>query len=347
MSELYKQSGVDIDKADRWVDRLGTWVTSTYNASVKSGVGGFASLYETQPGYYLASSTDGVGTKLYWAVECRQHRGIGQDLVAMCVNDLICVGARPLFFLDYLAVGRLDEARDAELLQGMIEACQKTGMALVGGETAEMPGLYGEKHYDLAGFAVGEVRDPDLLGGAKVRPGASLLGLASSGFHSNGFSLLRRLLEDHRSSLSDLDVTKFMRSALTPTSLYVSAIQEFRKNYPHVLQGLSHITGSGVENIPRMNEDLLYYIDFWPSWDELASPYQVWRGLLPLERGYELYRVFNMGIGMVLAWDEKNLSLAEIQGFFSRLGIKTWKIGQVLEAKDETQRGTVSLTFLG
>jgi phosphoribosylformylglycinamidine cyclo-ligase len=221
----YKESGVDIEKGDLFVERITKMVRSTYNKQVVSGIGGFCALYALDPERYLASSTDGVGTKIKLAIELNRHDTIGIDLVAMCVNDLICSGARPLFFLDYFASSNLDLNVSESVLKGIVEGCLQAQMALIGGETAEMPGMYQAGDYDLAGFSVGEVHKVDLIDGLNLKDGDSLLGIASSGFHSNGFSLVRKLLE-----LKNADDDLKM-DCLTPTKIYVKSILSLLKSH--------------------------------------------------------------------------------------------------------------------
>lgn len=288
----YKAAGVDVEKGNRFVERIKRLVGDTYDERVESGVGGFASLYRMDENRLLASGTDGVGTKLLLAQELNRHDTIGIDLVAMCANDVICTGARPLFFLDYLATGKLDLEIHTEIVKGIAGACKEIGCALIGGETAEMPGIYPDSTYDLAGFCVGEVFRHQLLGGDKVKANDYLVGIASSGFHSNGFSLVRKLIKEHERDLK--------HELLTPTRLYVNLIKELMLTQPDNIHGLSHITGGGFDNIPRMNEALGYEITHLPSREMRPEAMN-----LILERSQldqkTLYETFNMGIGMVVA----------------------------------------------
>jgi phosphoribosylformylglycinamidine cyclo-ligase len=288
----YKAAGVDVEMGNRFVERIKRLVGDTYDDRVESGVGGFASLYRMDENRFLASGTDGVGTKLLLAQEINRHDTIGIDLVAMCANDVICTGARPLFFLDYLATGKLDLEIHTEIVKGIAGACKEIGCALIGGETAEMPGIYPDSTYDLAGFCVGEVFRHQLLGGEKVKANDYLVGVGSSGFHSNGFSLVRKLIKDHEIDLK--------HELLTPTRLYVNLVKELMLTQPDNIHGLSHITGGGFDNIPRMNEALGYEITHLPT-SEMRSEAMN----LILERSQldqkSLYETFNMGIGMVVA----------------------------------------------
>lgn len=313
----YKDAGVDREKGDLFVDRIKKMVGSTYNENVVSGVGGFASLYKVDHDRYMVAGTDGVGTKLLLAQQLGVHHTIGQDLVAMCVNDVICTGARPLFFLDYLATGKLDVDMSEKILQGIIEGCLQSRMALVGGETAEMPGLYNGSEYDLAGFAVGEVYQNQLLDGKNIQVGDSIMGLASSGFHSNGYSLIRKVVKEN-----ELDL---LHELLTPTRIYVQLIQELQRKIPKSLKAFAHITGSGFENIPRVNENFNYRIDKIPSEAELPkSMVEVMKRTgLPTS---ELLSTFNCGIGFVIITDQKE----ELKKTLSELGEKVWELGVVV-----------------
>lgn len=316
MSISYKDAGVDIEKGDLFVERIKKMVGSTYNQRVKSGVGGFASLYDMGEGRYLASGTDGVGTKLLLAQELGIHDTIGIDLVAMCVNDILCTGARPLFFLDYLATGNLDLEVQTQVMEGIVKACQETGMALIGGETAEMPGMYAPGHYDLAGFAVGEVYEHELLDGQRLAPGMSVVGIASSGAHSNGYSLIRKLLRD--------DEVELKREALTPTKLYVSDCLALQKKAPKAMAGLAHITGGGLTNLARLRDDLDVVIDNLPTDQEIPALFKILRERSGLP-DIELYRTFNMGIGLGVMTSEPAL----VQAHFEQAGHKTWILGKL------------------
>jgi len=317
----YKSAGVDRDLADKFVERIKRMVGSTHNENVVGGIGGFAALYRMSDDRLLAASTDGVGTKLKLAIDLGIHDTVGIDLVAMCVNDLICTGASPMFFLDYFATGKLELGVGEAVLAGIVEGCRQGQLALIGGETAEMPGMYGAGDYDLAGFAVGEVRKADLLDGAKVRPGQTLIGIASSGFHSNGYSLVRKLLE-----LSpDQELSK---AALAPTRIYVQLIQQLRSHLGEELTGLANITGSGLLNIPRMNEGLSYHVEHLPSRAELPAAMQGVLARSTLSER-ELQRTFNMGLGMVFATTAPETALS----FLRSAGEKAWVIGKTGDAE--------------
>lgn len=288
----YKEAGVDIELGDKFVEKIKGIVGRTYNSNVISGVGGFAALYDLGNERYLASGTDGVGTKVKLAQELDKHDTIGQDLVAMCANDIICTGAKPLFFLDYLACGKLDPRIHVDVVSGIAKACQESSLALIGGETAEMPGVYEQGVYDLAGFAVGEVYKNQLLGGDKVQAGQYLIGIASSGFHSNGYSLIRKLVKNNEDELK----TKL----LTPTRLYNSLVQKLINDLGENLTGIAHITGGGIENIPRLNSKIHYQIEALPNDDFRTSEMNeiIRRADLSKEKSY---KTFNMGIGLVIS----------------------------------------------
>lgn len=299
----YKEAGVDVEKGDLFVEKIKSFIMDTYTDQVVSGVGGFAALYEIDEDRYLAAGTDGVGTKVKLAQELGIHHTIGQDLVAMCVNDVICTGARPMFFLDYLASGKLDLEVHTKLVEGIAKACKEVKCALIGGETAEMPGVYATGVYDLAGFCVGEVNKKKWLSPEKVSPGNTLIGIASSGFHSNGYSLVRKLIQDNETDLK--------KEVLTPTKLYVNLVMDLLKTQPDNIRGLAHITGGGFHNIPRMNEDLGYEITNLPK-DEFRPSFMneiVRRSGMNKDKSYE---TFNMGVGLVIACDDENKLRAEL-----------------------------------
>lgn len=312
----YKSSGVDIEKGEAFVDRIKKLVGRTQNSDVISGVGGFASLYKRPSGMYLASGTDGVGTKLLVAHHLNVHHTIGIDLVAMCVNDILCTGAKPLFFLDYLACGKLDLEVHEKVIEGIVEGCSRAGAALVGGETAEMPDMYQEGHYDLGGFAVGEVHESNLLTSAKLKASQKLVAISSSGVHSNGLSLVRKLLKP--------DETELWQLALKPTKIYVQDIMELRRSHPDAIQGLAHITGGGLSNITRLSEELDIVIDYLPTAQAVCPLFDVLKERSRLERE-ELYQTFNMGIGMVVVTEEPDL----VKNFMKDLGHKSWVIGHL------------------
>ncbi|MGZ3809758.1 MAG: phosphoribosylformylglycinamidine cyclo-ligase [Bacteriovorax sp.] len=317
MAISYKDSGVDIEKGDLFVERITRMVRSTYNQQVVSGVGGFCALYALDPERFLASSTDGVGTKIKLAIELGIHETIGIDLVAMCVNDLICSGARPLFFLDYFASSSLDLEVSEAVLKGIVDGCLQSQMALIGGETAEMPGMYQKGDYDLAGFSVGEVHKSDLIDGLNLCEGDSLVAIASSGFHSNGYSLVRKILEVKN---ADLDLKK---ACLTPTKIYVKTIMSLLRGHKNKIKGIANITGSGFLNIPRINDQFDYHVRDVAS---LPGFMKQVCDLSGLDR-VELHRTFNMGVGMVIATDDPESVCRELE----LLGEKAFVIGSVVK----------------
>ncbi|MES2803121.1 MAG: phosphoribosylformylglycinamidine cyclo-ligase [Bdellovibrionota bacterium] len=300
MAISYKDSGVDIDKADVFVDKISQMVKSTYNQNVVSGVGGFCALYKMDQERFLASSTDGVGTKLKLAIELDKHDTIGIDLVAMCVNDLICSGARPLFFLDYFASSKLNLNVSEKIIEGIVEGCLQSKMVLIGGETAEMPGMYQTGDYDLAGFSVGEVFTHNLVDGTKLKDGDTLVAIQSTGFHSNGYSLVRKIITDvavKKLSVTELETLK--KDCLTPTKIYVNSILNLLNKYKDNIKGLANITGSGFLNIPRMNEKFDYYCTQTAALPAFMQSICEMSGLSELE----LHKTFNMGVGFVVATD--------------------------------------------
>lgn len=315
MAISYKDSGVDIEKGDLFVERISKMVKSTYNQQVVSGVGGFCALYALDPDRFLASSTDGVGTKIKLAIDLKVHDTIGVDLVAMCVNDLICSGARPLFFLDYFASSKLDLEVSEAVLKGIVDGCLQSQMALIGGETAEMPGMYQAGDYDLAGFSVGEVKKSELIDGTRLSDGDSLVAIASSGFHSNGFSLVRKILDTTNSNID------LKRACLVPTKIYVKTIMSLLKTNFESVKGIANITGSGFLNIPRINDKFDYYVTSAP---ELPNFMKEVCDLSGLDK-FELHRTFNMGVGMVIATQNPDELIAELE----RLGEKAFVIGKV------------------
>ena len=313
----YKKAGVDIEKGDLFVDKIKEFTKKTYNKKVISGVGGFSALYEISENKWLATGTDGVGTKVKLSQELNIHDTIGQDLVAMCVNDIICSGATPSFFLDYLATGKLDLDIHAEIVKGIADACSHTECALIGGETAEMPGVYAEGVYDLAGFAVGELNPKDWISGKNIKSGDALIGIASSGFHSNGMSLVRSCLS------SDKNIDRELKEAvLTPTTLYWPLVRELKNKQLENILGLAHITGGGFYNIPRMNEDLGYKINVLPNENFRPAFMNTILKRLNLTKE-EAYQTFNMGIGLVICTRDVNKlteQLRELKAKFIILG---------------------------
>lgn len=298
----YKDAGVDIDAGDALVERIKPLAKKTLREGVLAGIGGFGALFEVPKRYkepVLVSGTDGVGTKLKLAFEWNMHDTVGIDLVAMSVNDVLVQGAEPLFFLDYFACGKLDVDTAAAVIGGIARGCELSGCALIGGETAEMPGMYPPGEYDLAGFAVGAVEKSRILGGQDVQVGDVVLGLASSGVHSNGFSLVRKCIERAGAQLpATLDGKPFRQAVMEPTRLYVKPVLAALQKHPPI-KALAHITGGGLlENIPRvLPEGMAAHLKAgsWPR-SELFAWLQATAGIAD----HEMNRTFNNGIGMVV-----------------------------------------------
>ncbi len=281
--KTYAEAGVDIGKADAFVARLKLASRREGHRRLWPACGGYAAIYPVHGDLGIALTTDGVGTKLLVAIEEGKLQTIGIDLVAMCVNDLLCVGATPAAFLDYYATGKLDEKASDNLISGIIAGCDQAGMLLVGGETAELPDLYQHGHFDLAGFAMGTVSRPSLLSGENLKPGDKLIGISSSGIHSNGFSLARKLIA--------VD-SPFWKALLIPTAIYATPVMVLLNEYPGSLKALAHITGGGWTNIMRPNKNLAYVIE-----DHLAVP-ELMKFMADKISLEEMYKTFNMGMGL-------------------------------------------------
>jgi len=332
----YEQAGVNIEAGNEFVRRIKPIAARTNRPEVMAGLGGFGALFELPLDRYkqpiLVSSTDGVGTKLKLALALNKHDTIGIDLVAMCVNDLVVQGAEPLFFLDYFASGHLDLEIATQVMHGIGQGCEQAGAALIGGETAEMPGVYQNADYDLAGFTVGIVEKSQLLDGSKVQAGDVILGIASSGIHSNGFSLVRKVLEIQKIDLS----TPFMGSTigevlLRPTRIYVKPILALLKTV--TVHAIAHITGGGlVENLPRVMPTHTQAVLDSKSWQrpEIFDWLQAEGNISDAE----MYRTFNCGIGMTVCVPASDVA-ASIQ-LLSDAGEKVWPIG-VVEKTDNPQ----------
>ena len=343
----YADAGVDIDAGEAFVEAIKPNIAKTKRPGVMGAIGGFGALFDlAETGLkdpVLVSGTDGVGSKLLLAQQAGDYAGLGQDLVAMCTNDILCQGAKPLFFLDYLAAGRLAGDRDAELVSGIAAACAAEGAALVGGETAELPGLYAEGHFDLAGFAVGAVeRDAILPRYDDLQPGDVLIGLASSGIHSNGFSLVRRLISDLGLDIDQpapFNADQSLRQALlAPTALYGAQVHRALQAVPGAVKALCHVTGGGLPgNLNRvLREDLLARVD--PDrWQ--AAPIFGWLESLDRVERMELFRTFNMGLGMVLAVDASQVGsvIAQLAGETAVFEIGT------LEARTDSSTSQVQI----
>jgi phosphoribosylformylglycinamidine cyclo-ligase len=324
----YKDAGVDIDAGDALVERIKPLAKKTLREGVLAGIGGFGALFEVPKRYkepVLVSGTDGVGTKLKLAFEWNMHDTVGIDLVAMSVNDVLVQGAEPLFFLDYFACGKLDVDTAAAVVGGIAKGCELSGCALIGGETAEMPGMYPAGEYDLAGFAVGVVEKSNILTGQQVQAGDVVLGLASSGVHSNGFSLVRKIIERAGTDVpADLDGLPFRQAIMAPTRLYVKSILGALARHP--IKALAHITGGGLlENIPRVLPDHLgahLVKGSWPQ-TELFAWLQTSAGI----DDAEMNRTFNHGIGMVvvIAADQAEACADTLREF----GEKVYALGHI------------------
>ena len=334
----YLDAGVDIDAGNELVERIKPAVRSTNRNGVVTGLGGFGGLFQLDTERYneplLVSGTDGVGTKLLLARLLDKHDTIGIDLVAMCVNDILTCGAEPLFFLDYYATGKLKIDNAQAVIEGIAEGCRQAECALIGGETAEMPGMYGHDEYDLAGFTVGVVNRPDLIDGSRIGAGHVVLGMESSGPHSNGYSLIRKVLErsgdDPSSPLGD---TTLGEALLAPTRIYVKPLLSLIGQYP--VDGLAHITGGGIsENIIRIIPDGLGLEIDLSSWQqpEVFSWLQS-RGNID---GQEMLRTFNCGIGMALVVAEE--SADTISQALKEAGEAVYRLGRVTEFPDPGQR---------
>ncbi|EPL9568439.1 phosphoribosylformylglycinamidine cyclo-ligase [Providencia rettgeri] len=325
----YKDAGVDIDAGNALVERIKGVVKETRRPEVMGGLGGFGALCSLPQKYrepVLVSGTDGVGTKLRLAMDLKRHDSIGIDLVAMCVNDLIVQGAEPLFFLDYYATGKLDVDTAASVITGIAEGCKQSGCALVGGETAEMPGMYHGEDYDVAGFCVGVVERSEIIDGSKVSAGDALIALASSGPHSNGYSLVRKILEVSKTNpeTEQLDGKSLADHLLEPTRIYVKNVLELiAKNDIHAI---AHITGGGFwENIPRVLPDNTQAIIDGSSW-QWPSVFS-WLQQAGDVSTHEMYRTFNCGVGIIIALpqSEVNAALALLEA----LGENAWQIGSI------------------
>jgi phosphoribosylformylglycinamidine cyclo-ligase len=298
----YRDAGVDIDAGDELVERIKPLVRRSQRPEVLAGIGGFGALVELPVGRFtrpvLVSGTDGVGTKLRLAIDARRHDTIGIDLVAMCANDVVVQGAEPLFFLDYYATGKLNVDVAEAVIRGIVEGCTQAGAALVGGETAEMPGIYYGDDYDVAGFCVGVVEKDAIIDGSKVRAGDAVIGLSSSGPHSNGYSLIRKVVALSGVDLgSDLEGRPLIERLLAPTRIYVKALLELIRAVP--VGGLAHITGGGLtDNIPRVLPDGLEVVLGRRTWHR--DPVFDWLQRQGRIDPAEMYRTFNCGIGMIV-----------------------------------------------
>lgn len=326
----YKAAGVDINAGNLFVERIKGYARATYRPGVMAGLGGFGALFELPLNNYkhpiLVSGTDGVGTKLKLAQMLNKHDTIGIDLVAMCANDIAVTGAEPLFFLDYFATGRLQPEAASEIIKGISEGCQLAGAALIGGETAEMPGMYHGDDYDLAGFCVGIVEKDKIIDGQHITPGCALIGLASSGPHSNGYSLIRKVLELNHIRLDQgIGDTTLGAALLNPTRIYVKTILQL--SITQQILGIAHITGGGIiENLPRiLSENVAAELDreSWPT-----PPIFEWLQSKGNITEQEMLRTFNCGLGMIICVPQA--ALADTMVKLTELGEKSYHIGQIV-----------------
>lgn len=320
----YKDAGVNIEEGYKSVKLIKEYAQRTMSEYVLNGLGSFAGMVELPEGYkkpVLVSGTDGVGTKLELAFKTKKYDTVGIDCVAMCVNDILCHGAKPLFFLDYIACGKLEAEVAADLVKGVSDGCMMSDCALVGGETAEMPGFYKEGEYDIAGFAVGIVDKDKIINGKNIKPGDKLIGIASSGVHSNGFSLVRKLYTDLNEEFNGEEVWKTL---ITPTKIYVKPILSLIEKFD--IKGMAHITGGGfIENVPRMFNGSELTAEIRKDSYPLPSIFEdmINKGV---DRNH-MYNTFNMGIGFVLCVDEKAVDAVIKE--LNKLGEKAYEIGVV------------------
>jgi len=342
MSSLtYRDAGVDIDAGDALVDRIKPFAKRTMRPEVMGGIGGFGALFEISKKFkepVLVSGTDGVGTKLKLAFQLNKHDTVGQDLVAMSVNDILVQGAEPLFFLDYFACGKLDVDTAATVIQGIAQGCELSGCALIGGETAEMPSMYPDGEYDLAGFAVGAVEKSQIIDGSTIRPGDVVLGLASSGAHSNGYSLIRKVIEIAKPNLEgDFHGRKLKDVIMEPTRIYVKSLLALMEKRAGLVKGMAHITGGGLlENVPRVLADNVTAVLKKDAWQ--MPPLFQWLQQAGNVDAQEMYRVFNCGIGMVVIVAAEDADMAAEQ--LCSTGETVYKLGTI-EARAEGQVQTV------
>lgn len=335
----YKEAGVDIEAGAKAVEMMKKAVASTFRKEVLTGIGGFSGLFAFDVKKFkepvLVSATDGVGTKLKIAQVLKKHDVVGIDLVAMCVDDVVVSGAEPLFFLDYLAIGKLVPEKVAQIVKGIAEGCRRAGCALVGGETAEHPGVLAPDDYDLAGFCVGVVEKSKIIDGSEIKKGDVILGLASSGLHSNGYSLVRKLIDEENLSLNERFDTlsrTLGEELLTPTRIYARPVVNLLKNFE--AKGIAHITGGGfVENIPRIlpkSVDALIDLKTW----RVPPIFKFIQKLGEIELN-EMLKTFNMGIGMVLIVTSEEEEKA--MNYLNKSGEKVFKIGEAISGEGKVR----------
>jgi phosphoribosylformylglycinamidine cyclo-ligase len=347
-SDSYAAAGVDVTAGYESVERIKPLVQSTFRPGVLGGLGGFGGLFEPNTEGMkrpiFVSGTDGVGTKLKLAFMLDKHQTVGIDCVAMCVNDIICSGAEPLFFLDYLAMGRNFPERTEKIVEGIAEGCRQAGCALIGGETAEMPGFYPEDEYDMAGFAVGVVDFEKMINGSTIKPGDRLIGLSSSGLHSNGFSLVRKVLDLTPESLNQYVPELFCtlgEELLKPTRIYVRQVLHLIKTLKMNIKGICHITGGGLyENVPRMLPDgITAKIRPHDFPESRIFAYLSAKSDIPVR---DMYNTFNMGIGLVMAVDSNDVG--DIINALIQIGEHPYVIGSCVKSvaadgSDSTEKG--------
>jgi len=326
----YRDAGVDIEAGDALVEAIKPFAKRTLREGVLAGIGGFGALFEVSKKFrepVLVAGTDGVGTKLKLAFQLNRHDTVGIDLVAMSVNDILVQGAEPLFFLDYFACGRLDVASATDVIKGIAAGCEQAGCALIGGETAEMPSMYPDGEYDLAGFAVGAVEKSKIIDGKKISPGDVVLGLASSGAHSNGYSLVRKILERTQPDLNaDFHGRPLADVLMAPTRIYVKPLLALMESME--VHGMVHITGGGlVENIPRVLQENLTAVLQQDAWT--MPPLFQWLQQHGGVADAEMHRVFNCGIGMAVIVSAANADAAEAE--LKHLGETVYRIGVIRE----------------
>ena len=332
----YRDAGVDIDAGDAFIDVIKPVAKRTQREGCLSGLGGFGALFQVPKNYkepILVSGTDGVGTKLKLAFDLNKHDTIGIDLVAMCVNDVLVQGAEPLFFLDYFATGKLTPEIAAQVVEGIGEGCVQSNAALIGGETAEMPGMYSDGEYDLAGFCVGAVEKAEIIDGTKVKAGDVLIGLASTGAHSNGYSLIRKVIDTYNVPLeTKIGGQKLADAVLAPTKIYVKSVLSLMKEID--VHALAHITGGGIPgNLNRVLPEDCHAVVRESSW-EWPSLFSWMMETANIERR-EMYRTFNCGIGMILVVDANEASMAVEH--LSKVGEKAFIVGEIKDGATEEQ----------
>lgn len=330
----YKASGVDVEKGEQVVENLEKILKSTWNKRIKADVAGFKAVYDDGKNYWIAGS-DGVGTKLLVAMMAKNLKTIGQDLVAMCLNDITRVGAIPLFFLDYMATGKLDEESHFDIINGVAEGCKLAEVPLLGGETAELPGMYEEGEFELAGFVVGKVKKEKIIDGKEIKLGATVLGIESSGLHSNGYSLVRKIFFDKLNLGIHEYIPELNRVVedvlLEPTIIYTKPVLDLIRKFPNQIQGMAHITGGGMQNkLPKVFPDGLganIYEGSWPVHDI----FKFIESKGPVKES-EMRNTFNRGIGFIAIVNDSGVIPDLIGRLEEKHDLKSYKIGEVIEA---------------